>query len=138
MTIQFSIPVRDAQADVLETTIGTAPILEIRTGAQPANCAAAGSGTLLLQSAVPSDWLTASSSGVKSKNGTWSFTALAGIVEATAGHFRILAAGSPSTCHIQGSCTATGGGGDMTLDDVTVGPSQTVVVNTFTYTRGNA
>ena len=138
MSVQFSVPVRNAQADQLETVIGTTPILEIRTGSKPANCAAAATGTLLLQQALPSDWLTAASNGVKSKNGTWALTALPGITEATAGYFRIYDSGSPSTAHIQGDCTATGGGGDMELDDVTIAPSQSVTVNSFTYTRGNA
>ena len=138
MTVQFSVPLRDAQANQMESTLGAAPILEIRTGTKPANCAAANTGTLLLQQALPSDWLTASSNGVVSKNGTWALTSLPGITEATAGHFRIFSAGSPSVCHVQGDCGATSSGADMELDDVTIAASQSVTVNSFTYTRGNA
>lgn len=132
MALQYSVAVRDAQNDALETTIGTAPTLEIRTGAAPANCAAADSGTLLVSMTLPSDWLTASSSGAKSKSGTWSGTAAA---TGTAAHFRIKAG---ATCHQQGTVTASGGGGDMTLNNTSIASGQTVTVDTYSLTRGNA
>ena len=44
---QCSTAVRNGALDSRETTIGTDAILEIRTGVQPANCAAASTGTLL-------------------------------------------------------------------------------------------
>ena len=72
MTWQKSVAVRNAQADALETAIGTSPVLKIRTGAPPANCAAADSGTVLATLTLPSDWLTAASNGTKSMSGTWS------------------------------------------------------------------
>jgi hypothetical protein len=136
MAIQYSVAVRDAQNDAFESTIGTAPTLEIRTGAPPANCAAADSGTLLATGALPSDWLTASSSGTKSKNGTWTVTGQAGAGSGTAGgHFRIKQGG---TCHMQGTFTGSGGGGDMTADNNSIANTQAVTVNTFNLTRGNA
>lgn len=136
MSHQLSIAVRNAQADALETTIGAAPIIEFRSGSKPADCATAASGTLLAQAALPSDWLTAASSGAKSKNGAWTFTAAAA---GTIGYFRIYESGSPSVCHMQGSVTLTGAGGDMTVDDNVIGSAgQSITVNSFTYTRGNA
>lgn len=57
--IQYSVRVRDAQNDAMESAIGASPSLELRTGAQPANCAAADTGTLLCAIALPADWLTA-------------------------------------------------------------------------------
>lgn len=134
MTMQLSVAVRNAILDAIETQIGSAPVLEIRTGGMPANCAAVATGNVLVQSAVPSDWLTTASSGTKSKNGTWSFTAVG---TGTAGYFRINL-GSPSDAQIQGTITATGGGGDMTLDNTSIAALQTVTVNSFTLTAGNA
>lgn len=125
MTIQLSDAVRNAMADQYETTIGTAPTIEIRTGSPPANCAAADSGSLLATITLPSDWLTAASSGSKSKSGTWSVAASG---TGTAGHYRIKQGG---TCHEQGTITATGGGGDMTVDNTSVASGQTVTVTTF-------
>lgn len=135
MTVQYSVSLRNAKLDVNESHIGTAPIFEIRTGAQPADCATAPSGNLLVQGALPSDWANPASGGTKTKNGTWSFTAVGA---GTAGHYRIYESGSPSVCHEQGSITATGGGGDMTLDNTSIAIGQTVTVNTFTKSAGNA
>ncbi len=132
MALQYSVAVRDAQNDALETAIGTAPTLEIRTGSAPANCAAADTGSVLASLTLPSDWLTASSSGAKAKNGTWAGTASG---TGTAGHFRIKAG---ATCHQQGTVTATGGGGDMTVNNTSIASGQTVTVDTYSLTRGNA
>jgi len=133
MAFQFSTSARNAALDAIETTIGAAPTLEIRTGAAPANCAAAATGTVLATLALPSDWLAAAASGQKTLLGTWQdASADAG---GTAGHFRINAG---ATCHIQGSITATGGGGDMTLDNVSISAGQQVNVTSFTLTAGGA
>ena len=133
MTIQYSDTVRDAKNDALEAAIGTAPILQIRTGAAPANCAAADSGTLLCAITLPSDWMANSSAGVKVKSGVWSGT---GAAAGTAAHFRVKNSAGTVT-HIQGTVTATGGGGDMTMDNTAVAVGQIVTVNTFTITAGN-
>lgn len=135
MAIQLSVAVRNARQDTMESTIGTAPKLQIRTGAQPANCAAADSGTLLAEMALPSDWLTAASAGAKSINGTWQDPAAD--AAGTAAHFRIKDTAG-TNCHMQGSVTATGGGGDMTMDNVVLAVGQQVTVTAFTTTDGNA
>ena len=134
MAIQLSTTVRNARLDQIETTIGVTPLLDIRTGAQPANCAAADAGTELEHMTLPSDWLAAAASGSKAKAGTWTGTADAA---GTAAHFRIKDS-TDTTCHIQGSITGTGGGGDMELDNTSIAISQTITVNTFTLTDGNA
>jgi len=43
-----------------------------------------------------------------------------------------------SVCHEQGSVTATGGGGDLELDNISIAVSQTVTINTWTYVEGAA
>lgn len=134
MAIQLSVAVRNARLDAVETTISTTPYLDIRTGAQPVDCSAIDSGTELEHLALPSDWMAAAASGAKAKAGTWSGTADAA---GTAGHFRIKES-TDTTCHIQGSVTATGGGGDMELDNTSISAGQTITVSTFTLTDGNA
>ena len=138
MALQYSVAVRNARLDTVESTIGTLPIIEIRTGTVPADCGTAATGNVLVQQALPSDWMAAASGGTKVKAGTWSLTALTNIATSNAGYFRIHRAGSPSECDIQGTITATGGGGDMTLDNISIAASQAVTVNTFTLTAGNA
>lgn len=133
--MQFSVRVRDAREDVIESTIGTSPILKIRTGAAPANCAAADSGTVLATITLPSDWMSASSSGTKSKLGTWQDASAD--ATGTAAHFRIYDSGG-STCDVQGTVTATGGGGDMTVDNTSFAATQSFTVTGFATTDGNA
>jgi hypothetical protein len=135
MALQLSVAVRNAMADAAETAIGTSPILKIRTGAPPANCAAADSGTVLATVNLPADWLSAASSGSKSKLGTWED--LSADATGTAGHFRIYDSGG-TTCHWQGTVTATGGGGDMTVDNTSFAAGQKFTVTSFTFTMDNA
>jgi hypothetical protein len=139
MTLQYSTAVRNAGLDSRESTIGTSPILELRSGSPPANCAAADSGTLLASMTLPSDWMSAASSGVKDKTGTWED--LSANNSGTIAHFRIKDSGG-TTCHMQGTVTATGGGGDMTVDNTSVTAGQQVTVtgatgNGFRLTAGN-
>lgn len=134
MALQFSAAVRNARLDQIESTIGTLPVLKIRTGAAPANCAAADSGTVLATLNLPSDWMAAASGGSKAMSGTWEDAAAD--AAGTAAHFRIYDSGG--TCQLQGTITATGGGGDMTLDNTSIAAGQDVRVTSFTITDGNA
>lgn len=121
--------------DQIESVAGTSAILKIRTGAPPANCAAADSGTVLASMTLPSDWMNAASGGTKTLLGTWEDTSADNT--GTAAHFRIYDSGG-STCHVQGTVTATGGGGDITLDNVSIASAQDVKENTFTLTAPGA
>lgn len=135
MALQFSVTVRNARADAIETAIGASPILEIRSGAAPADCAAADSGTLLASMTLPTDWLAAAASGVKSMLGVW--TDASANAAGTAGHFRLK--DSPgTTCHTQGTVTATGGGGDLQLLTTTIVILQPVTITSWATTEGNA
>lgn len=133
MAYQFSTAARNAWLDAIETTVGVSPTLEIRTGAAPANCAAAATGTVLATMTLPSDWMAAAASGSKALSGTWQDASAD--AAGTAGHFRINAG---ATCHIQGTVTATGGGGDMQLDNVSIAAAQQVTITAFTLTAGGA
>jgi len=135
MTVQLSTAVRNARLDAIETAIGTSAVLKIRTGAQPANCATADSGSVLATLSLPSDWMAAASSGSKAKSGTWQDASADGT--GTAAHWRLYASDG-TTCHAQGTVTATGGGGDMEVDNVSFAAGQSFTVTTFTLTDGNA
>ncbi len=100
MVLQFSTSARNAALDAIETHVGTAPTLEVRTGAPPATPATADSGTLLATLTLPSDWMAAASGGTKALAGTWQVNAGA---SGAPGHFRIKQAGSPFTVHVQGT-----------------------------------
>ena len=134
MTLQYSVAVRNARLDVVESTIGTSPVLQIKSGSVPATTATANSGTILASATLPSDWMAAASAGTKALSGTWQDTSADNT--GTAAHFRIFS--STGTCHIQGTVTATGGGGDMTVDNTSFASGQSFSVTTFTLTAGNA
>ena len=133
--LQFSVAVRNARLDAVESTSGTSAILKIRSGAPPANCATADSGTVLATLNLPSDWMAAASGGTKSLSGTWSDSSAD--ATGTAAHFRLYASDG-TTCHAQGTVTATGGGGDMTVDNTSFASGQAFSVTSFTLSEGNA
>lgn len=135
MAIQLSVTVRNSRLDAIETAIGTAPILRIRTGAAPADCATADSGTVLATLTLPTDWMAAAAAGSKAKLGTWEDTSAD--ADGTAGHFRIYNSGD-TECHLQGTVTATSGGGDMEVDNTVFATGQQFTVTAFTLTDGNA
>lgn len=134
MTVQFSDTVRNGIVDGIETTIGTSPKLQIRTGAQPANCAAAASGTLIAEITCPADWLSNGASGVKTLSGSWTVAAAAA---GTAAHYRLMN-NAGTVCHEQGSVTMTGSGGDLTLDNTNIASGQTVTITAKTLTAAGA
>lgn len=135
MALQYSVAVRNAKLDAVETTIGASAVLKIRTGSAPADCAAADSGTVLATVNLPSDWMAAASSGSKAKSGTWEDTSADN--SGTAAHWRLYASDG-TTCHAQGTVTATGGGGDMTVNNTVFASGQDFTVTGFTLTAGNA
>lgn len=136
MAVQLSVGARNARLDAIETTAGTTAHLQLRSGAQPATCATAASGTLIADLTLPSDYFAAASAGAKAKAGTWSGTAA--VAGTAIGHFRIVDTAG-TNCHVQGTVTITGGGGDMTVDDLTPGSvGQVITVNSFTLTDANA
>lgn len=135
MAVKLSVAVRNARLDAIETAISTAAVLKIRSGSVPTNIADADSGTVLATLTLPSDWMAAASSGSKAKSGTWQDTSADNT--GTAGHFRIYASDG-TTQHIQGTVTATGGGGDMTVDNTSIASGQQITITSFSLTDGNA
>jgi len=134
MTVQFSVAVRNARLDAIESAIGASPKLHIYTGSAPASCAAAATGTKLVEMTLPADFYANASAGSKALSGVWQST---GITGGVAGYYRIYDSTNTS-CHEQGTITATGGGGDLTLDNVNIAQGQTVTITGMTKTDGNA
>lgn len=134
MTVQLSTAVRNARVAAIESTAGTSAKVQIRTGAPPANPAAADSGTLLAEFALSSDWAS-QTGGVLTFSGTPVSATASGT--GTAAHYR-LKDSAGTTCHAQGTVTATGGGGDMTIDNTSIASGQSVQITSWTITDGNA
>ena len=135
MTVQWSTTLRNALLDQWETSIGTSAVVKLFTGSQPADCATADSGTLLVEFDLASDWAAAASSGSKALSSTPISVTAAGA--GTAGYYRIYES-TAMTCHEQGSVTATGGGGDMIIDNAAITTGQTVKITSWTKTAPGA
>lgn len=134
MPLQFSTTVRNARLDAIETAIGASAVLKIRTGAVPANVGTADAGTVVATINLPADWMSAASAAAKAMLGTWADASAD--AAGTAGHFRIYATDG-TTAHVQGTVTATGGGGDMTLDNTVFAAGQAFSITGFTINEAN-
>lgn len=128
MAIQFSAAVLNAMLDQIETTIGVSAVLKIRTGAAPANVAAADTGTVLATVTLPSDWMAAASGGSKAKSGTWQDASAD--ATGTAAHYRLYASDG-ITAHQQGTVGTSGA--DLIVDSVSFTAGQSFTVNSFTW-----
>jgi hypothetical protein len=133
MTLQLSVAARNARLDAIEVATGPSPQLRVYTGAPPVDCAAGNSGTLLATCLLPSDWLAAAAGGSKSLSGVWTDNADAA---GNAGHYRIMD-NAGTTCHQQGTVSATGGGGDMQIDNIVFAVGQVFSVTAFTISDPN-
>lgn len=137
MAVQLSITCRNAKLDAIETFAGNSCALEIRTGAQPANCGTAGSGTILATINLPADWANAAASGSKTFIATWQDVSADN--PGLAAHFRLYssqATKDQTTCFMQGSVGQ--GTGDLQLDNTTIAAGQTVTITQFTLTEANS
>jgi hypothetical protein len=122
--------------DAIETTIGTAAVLKIFDGTLPANCAAADDGNVLASITLASDWAAAASGGAKAWSGT-PVTDASADASGDATYFRLYASDG-TTCHEQGTVTATGGGGDVTLDSITLTATQSFSITAWSWTAPGA
>ena len=96
--MQLSVPVRNAILDAYETTIGASPKLRFHTGTLPANCAAARTGTQLVNMDLPANWMADASAGSKALAGLWQASAAAA---GLCGYYSVMDAAG-TTCHEQG------------------------------------
>lgn len=128
----MAITDNDALANALIDWIGDhfdGATLELRTGAAPgANNAA--TGTVLASMTLPSPAMAAAASRSASKTGTWQDPVAN--ATGTIGHFRITSTGGRVW---EGTVTATGGGGDLTVNTVSVTAGDVVTITAVTITH---
>lgn len=130
--MEISTGLRDRLADTT-ADLYDGGVLEIRSGAAP-GAGAADAGTLLVSIPLPTPAFGAASNGQADKSGTWEDTSAD--ASGTAAHFRIKQSGDAggadaSQDRIEGSVTATGGGGDIELDSVDITAGQSVTITAF-------
>ena len=102
--------------------------IQIRTGAQPATVATAVTGTLLATLTCADPAFGAASSGVSTANAVTGDSSVD--ATGTAGYFRVF--DSNAVAIEDGNITATGGGGDMTLDSVSLVAGGTANITAWT------
>lgn len=143
MGVQYSTRVRIAMLDSIETATGANARVVFYGGSKPAICSDPASATVIATLPLTGnsgDWMAAASAAgnvvtkAKHSASSWSATASAA---GTITHYRIYDS-TITNCDEQGTVTATGGGGDITLDNVVVALSQTITITSKTITAGNA
>jgi len=139
MALQYSVAVRNAQLDAWETAIGASPIIRLYDGANPADCATAPTAAIIANGTAAADWSAAAAAGQKTiLNGPVVITGITAAGTGTAVVAYRIYDSAGTTCHEQGTVTATNGIGDMTMDNVSIADTQTANLNTQTRICGNA
>jgi hypothetical protein len=139
MAIRINTASRNAAADAVAALVNGgsgAGVLRIYTGSQPATPATAPSGTLLAEFTLSDPAFAAASGGSAALDVTPALTD-DGLAAGTAGWFRICdstEAAAAGLGVLDGSVTATGGGGDMTLNTVTISVGVSVEITSGSIT----
>lgn len=113
MALTIAAASAQAMGAALATDIGASATIEIRSGTKPATPETAASGTLLATVAISGSF--SSTGGVLTAADPAS---VAPAASGTAGYFRLKKSGG--TAVLDGTVTATGGGGDMQLGSTTI------------------
>lgn len=126
MAIQLATPTRNRFRDAYVAAFPAGSVLTIRTGS-PAGVANAAGGTVLATVTLPATPFT-NGTGQVTLNGTWQDAA----ADATgvAAHYRLV----NGTDIEEGTVTATGGGGDLTLDNTSLATGQQFTITSWTRT----
>jgi hypothetical protein len=139
MALGISVAARSAACDAVVDLIdggSGAGVIRVYTGAKPATPATSPTGTLLAEFTCSDPAFGAASAGVATLDITPALTDT-GITDGTAGYFRICdsteAAGTGLGV-VDGTVTATGGGGDLTLNSTTISTGVAVEVTSGTIT----
>lgn len=133
MAVRLSTSARNAIATAIVTLVdaGAGPgKIEIRTGAQPATPNTAATGTLLATVLMDDPSFTGPVTGVITAAGFPNSDPAD--ADGAAGWFRIL--DSNNAAVIDGSCSGSGGGGDMVIDNPSLLTGQVFSINSLTVT----
>jgi hypothetical protein len=131
MALGYVATLRNAQLDAITTAVGSAGKLQIYDGTRPAT---GGTATnKLAEFTLGSPFAAASSAGVLSPTLPANVTAL---LTGTATWYRITT--SAAAFVMDGSVSATGGGGDLQLNSTSISSGATVSITGHTITAGNA
>lgn len=139
MTLRMNTALRNLLADAFGGAFDVDGRINFYTGAQPASADAAPTGTLLATSVLPADAFAPAAAGLAAAN---AIASIAVAASGTVGWFRVYkaadGAGASTTLkRMDGSVTATGGGGDMTFDNVAWVAGGLEAISSFTFDSAN-
>ncbi len=140
MALSISVAARNAACDAIVDLIdgGSGPgVLRIYTGSKPATPATSPTGTLLAEFTLSDPAFGNASVGVATLDVTPALIDTSANATGTAGYFRICdstEAASTGLGVVDGTVTATGGGGDLTLNTVAITSGAEVEVTAGTIT----
>lgn len=134
MTIRLPVAIRNTAADTIAARIDAgsgAGLVRVYSGSQPASADLAATGVLLATFTLndPAFGAAAAGSAILDVTPTPSTT---GLVADDAGWFRVV--DSTGATVMDGSVTATGGGGDLTMNTITVSVGLTLQLTAGTIT----
>lgn len=134
MAIQYSATHRTNAMSQLNTDIGINAVIKIFSGAAPANCGTADTGTVLVTFAGNAAGFGSASAGVLTASAVASAAAAAA---GTAGYFRIYPASATTTNAVtQGTCGVSAA--DMILTNTNIAAGQTCNFTSLTVTAFGA
>lgn len=126
----------NAAVDLVDGGSGAGKLL-LRTGAPPTNCEDADSGTLIATFTLPDPAFGNAADiapGARATAGSIDpVNAAAASNAAEAKYFRVK--DSDDVVIFQGTCTASGGGGQMTIDNMDIASGQEITITSLTYTQ---
>lgn len=134
MTIRLPVASRNATADAIADAVDAgsgAGLVRVYTGSQPASADLAATGTLLAEFELNDPAFGAATAGAASLSVSPAVSTT-GLAAGDAGWFRLL--DSTETTVMDGSVTATGGGGDLIMSTVTVSIGLTLQLSSGTIT----
>jgi hypothetical protein len=129
MAVTLNTALKNTLLDGLDSAFNNGT-LTIRTGAPP-GAGNAATGTALATITLPADAFAPASGGTKAAQGTWQDASAD--ASGTAGHYRLVS----GSLVLEGTVTATGGGGDLELDNTSVASGQQVTITAFSLTSTN-
>ena len=129
---KYSTKVRNARLDAIRTVIGPAPIMKFFARRESPLVEDSDPQGLLAEIHLPHTWLNPASNSVITLDGNWQGRAReTGIIRS----FRLF--DKKGYCHLQGSVSLPGQGGDLILSNTSVVPGQQVTVDAFTIVSSN-
>ena len=135
--LNYPAALQNAMLDEITTRAGASALLKIYDGSQPATADTAVSGqTLLAELTCNATFAPAASGGVLTLNAISDDTSAN--ASGTATWFRITDSGGTTTVLDGDITTVATGTGDLQLDSTSITATQTVNVDSFTITEGNA